>query len=303
MNQNPGIPELVGIGAVFIDDIVLPTGQTYMAQLGGGVVHALMGAVVWDERPGIVALCGQGLPDEARVRLERHLDTRGLHELNIPQMRAWQLFEEDGSRRELYRVREIVPFTTGAQPEHLHDEYRESRAFYLLQGFDGIHAWCDELNGMVLWEPLQQVMLHENRALMRETLQACEIDIVSPNLIEAQAIYGDQSHEDLLAAFFDDGARIVALRMGAEGSLIAHRDTGERHFVGAVPRVNVIDQTGAGNTYCGALLAGIVQGKTLREAACMASVSASFCIEQRGALNPDDVDKVERDSRYTQLLP
>jgi hypothetical protein len=40
-------PRMIGIGAVFIDDIVLPSGQTYMGQLGGGVVHALMGAAVW----------------------------------------------------------------------------------------------------------------------------------------------------------------------------------------------------------------------------------------------------------------
>ena len=132
---------MVGIGAVFIDDIVLPSGQTYMARLGGGVVHALMGAVLWGERPGIVAPIGSGLPHESAARLHRYFDTRGLYELPIPQIRAWQLFEEDGTRRELYRVQETAPFIRGAQPENLPVEYAESQGFYLLQGFEGIRAW------------------------------------------------------------------------------------------------------------------------------------------------------------------
>src|SRR5690606_18658695 len=127
------IPHMVGVGAVFIDDIVLPTGQTYMGQLGGGVVHALMGAAVWGERPGISAIIGSGLPEAALARLKQALDTRGLVTLDIPQIRAWQIFEEDGTRRELYRVSNIVPFITGTQPEQLPAAYRNSRGFYLLQ--------------------------------------------------------------------------------------------------------------------------------------------------------------------------
>src|SRR5262245_13302304 len=142
MMPDQSTPRLVGVGAVFIDDIVLPTGQTYMAQLGGGVVHALMGTALWGERPGINAVIGRGLPNEVLGRLEKNLDTTGLIRLDIPQIRAWQLFEEDGTRRELYRVNEIEPFIRGAQPPDLPTQYRGSQGFYLLQGFDGVRAWC-----------------------------------------------------------------------------------------------------------------------------------------------------------------
>ena len=224
MSQTPFTPRLVGIGAVFIDDIVLPTGQTFMGQLGGGVVHALMGAAVWGERPGIVAVTGQGLPEVARQRLERHFDTAGLHQLPIPQMRAWQIFEEDGTRRELYRVRDIAPFTQGAAPAYLPSRYRSSAAFYLLQGFEGIRHWRTALPGMILWEPLQQVMTSGSREQLRVVFQDCPIEVVSPNLAEARAVYGDLPPDDLMKALFDDGANIVALRMGEQGSLVGRRD-------------------------------------------------------------------------------
>ncbi len=296
-------PNLVGVGGVFIDDIVLPTGQTYMGQLGGGVVHALMGAAIWDERPGIVTLTGYDLPPALRERLECYLDTAGLHQLDIPQARAWQLFEADGARREVYRTPNVEPYIVGPQPAHLPATYHSSQAFYLLQDWDGIRAWRAAISGLVLWEPLQQIMTPGNQERLRETLQACEIDIISPNLAEVQAVFGDLPPEDLIAALLDDGARIAALRMGEQGSLVANQATGERYHIAAVTVGQVIDQTGAGNTYCGALLLGLSRGLSLREAAAMGAVSASFCIEQVGVLDPDTADRKERDQRYQTLCP
>jgi len=294
-------PRVVGIGAVFIDDIVLPSGQTYMARLGGGVVHALMGASIWDERPGIVATVGQGLPDESAQRLHDYLDTRGLVHLTIPQIRAWQLFEDDGSRRELYRVKETLPFIRGAQPEHFPSEYAQNQGCYLLQGTEEMRTWRKVLTGFVLWEPLQQIMTAENAGAIRSVLRDCHIDVVSPNLVEAQAVYGERSPDELVNAFLEDGAQCVALRMGGSGSIVANKN-GERHQIGAVSVMNMVDQTGAGNTYCGGLLAGIVKGKKLNEAGTMAAVSASFCLEQVGVLNPSLVKGEDRDQRFHQIL-
>jgi sugar/nucleoside kinase (ribokinase family) len=291
-------PRLVGVGAVFIDDIVLPTGQTYMGQLGGGVVHALMGAAVWGERPGINALVGEGLPDEALARLEANLDTSGIVQLNMPQARAWQLFEEDGTRRELYRVPDARPFIAGAQPEHLPTYYQEAEAFYLLQGFEGIREWRQVVKGITLWEPLQQIMQHGARGAIKSVLQDCRIGILSPNLVETRAVYGNLSVGELLDAMIDDGAPVVALRMGKAGSAVADGQTGECYHIPAVPVPQVIDQTGAGNTYCGAFLWGIMNGKGVAKAGAIAAVSASFCVEQVGVLDPMKVDPEERERRY-----
>lgn len=292
-------PRLVGVGAVFIDDIVLPDGTTYMAQLGGGVVHALMGAAIWGERPGITALAGHDLPEQIRQRLEAHFDTRGLHILDLPQIRAWQIFEADGTRRELYRAAVTEPFTRGAQPHHLPEIYRSSRGFYLLQDFDGISIWAAQLDALIVWEPLQQIMRPGSHTLLRAALQTACVDVVSPNLAEAQAVYGQKAPEALAAALLEDGAKAAALRMGPEGSLIATQD--KLAYIPAFPVSSIIDQTGAGNTYCGAMAAGLIQGKSLEGAARMGAVAASFCIEQRGVLSPEQVSVDERDRRYRLL--
>lgn len=294
-------PALVGIGAIFIDDIVLPDGQTYMGRLGGGVTHAVMGAVVWSQRPGIVALIGRGLPEAAGVMLHRHLDTRGLFHIDLPQARAWQVFEHDGTRRELYRSDPIMPFIVGARPEHFPDEYGSAKAFYLLQGFEGIAAWAQSLSGIILWEPLQQIMVSGNRNRLRHALQSTPVDLVSPNLKEARAVYGDLTPEQLVQEILEDGARAVALRMGPQGSLLGDT-TGLMIRIPAVTAAHIVDQTGAGNTYCGALLAGLSEGKSLGEAGAMGTVAASFCVEQVGVLDPVSVNPTERDQRLLDLL-
>ncbi len=294
-------PRLVGIGAVFIDDIVLPNGQTYMARLGGGVVHALMGASIWEERPGIVATVGKGLPEESAKQLHDHLDSRGLVQLAIPQIRAWQLFEDDGTRRELYRVKETLPFIRGAQPEHFPAAYAQSRGFYLLQGTEEIRRWRSILKGLILWEPLQQIMTADNATSIRAVLHDCHIDVISPNLVEARAIYGERSPKELVNGMLNDGARCVALRMGGLGSIVANQE-GEYYCIGAVSVNNMVDQTGAGNTYCGGLLGGFIQNKSLLEAGAMAAVSASFCLEQVGVLDPTLIQMTDRDRRYNNLL-
>jgi sugar/nucleoside kinase (ribokinase family) len=300
--QSEMIPQLVGVGAVFIDDIVLPTGQTYMGQLGGGVVHALMGAALWGERPGINAVIGSGLPDEALTHLQDNLDTTGLIQLDLPQIRAWQLFEEDGTRRELYRVQQTEPFIRGAQPSDLPSAYRQADGFYLLQEFDGVRAWCQTVRGIILWEPLQQIMLPGNREAIRDILQTYPITFISPNLKEAQAVYENRSSTEIIQGLLEDGAQGVALRMGEQGSIVADRATGEHWHIPAVPVRQVVDQTGAGNTYCGGLLWGLVRSKSLCEAGLAGAVAASFCLETVGVMNPKQVQLAERDRRFSESL-
>jgi len=95
---------------------------------------------------------------------------------------------------------------------------------------------------------------------------------------------------------------MVALRMGEDGSIISDKQTGKHQQVGVVEVNHIIDQTGAGNSYCGGLLAGLVQGKSLKESAIMGTVSASFCLETIGILKPEQIDSKERDKRLQLLM-
>ncbi|MEW6580281.1 MAG: hypothetical protein AB1435_13965, partial [Chloroflexota bacterium] len=77
-------PSCLCVGGIIIDDIVYPDGRTKMGVLGGGVSHAAAGMLIWGQRAGIFACAGRDLPPEARRRLARDFDTRGLVVRDLP---------------------------------------------------------------------------------------------------------------------------------------------------------------------------------------------------------------------------
>lgn len=291
-------PAVICAGGIFIDDIVYPGGEVRMEVLGGGAVHAAAGLRIWGQRAGIVAYVGHDLPESARRRLDRDFDLQGLIWLDLPQVRTWQLFEWDGRRSEVFRVDVRDPFVYGLPPDRVPAVYHGASGVYLLRDAAPLAGWRALYpNATLLWEPLQQYMLTENAAEFRAALPL--VDIVSPNRLEAQQIYGFDDPAALVQAMLDDGARIAVLRMGEEGSLAGM--PGRMVRVPAVPVPEIIDQTGAGNTYCGGFLCGWLHTGDLAAAACYGAVAASFSLEVTGVADPPPDLADQRAARYARL--
>lgn len=302
MNSQPTVsPEFVCVGSIFIDDIVFPDGRTVMEVLGGGGVHAAAGVLTWRERPGLVSCAGEDIPESALRRLERDFDLRGLVHLDLPQARAWQVFEWDGKRTELYRMQIMQPYLDDPQPEDLPESYRRARGVSILRGAEPFVRWREALpDAVLLWEPSQDFMQPDHADAFFKALSAA--DIVSPNLVEARLVGGDLEPEALIARMLEHGAGIVVLRMGELGSLIGARELASPLLVPPVPVETIVDQTGAGNTYCGGFLAGWVKTGDLKQAACYGAVAASFALEVIGVAHPSGADfSAERDRRLEWL--
>lgn len=78
------------------------------------------------------------------------------------------------------------------------------------------------------------------------------------------------------------GASIVALRMGAEGALIASHDVPAPVHIPAAD-AQVVDVTGCGNAFNGGLLAALQRGHTLSDAGAWGAAAASCMAEAEGA--------------------
>ena len=93
------------VGNLTIDDVVLPTGVTRMATLGGNSVHAATAVVTAGAKAALIARRGDDFPSGALAALaEAGVDLSGLVEIAGPTVRNWVVYEEDGSRRWLYRT-------------------------------------------------------------------------------------------------------------------------------------------------------------------------------------------------------
>ena len=101
-------PACLCVGGIIIDDIVHPDGRTQMGVLGGAVSHAAAGML--GAARGHLACAGRDLPSCRRLARD---STRRLVVRDLPQARAWQLFEWDGRRTGVWRVDLLAPFVYG----------------------------------------------------------------------------------------------------------------------------------------------------------------------------------------------
>jgi ribokinase len=73
----------------------------------------------------------------------------------------------------------------------------------------------------------------------------------------------------------------VVLTLGAEGALWAD-EAGEGHTPS--PPVGVVDTTGAGDAFAGALVVALTEGKTLAQAVGWANAAGALATQRNGAL-------------------
>jgi len=107
------------------------------------------------------------------------------------------------------------------------------------------------------------------------------LDYFFPNLEEAAAITGQRNPDAVADALLECGVGHVALKLGGKGCLLAGRD--ERHHIPAVPGVECVDTTGAGDTFAGAFIAALLEGRSFADCGRFACAVASLCVENIGA--------------------
>lgn len=113
---------------------------------------------------------------------------------------------------------------------------------------------------------------------------ACAMaDIVLPGFDDATQLTGLEDADAIADFYLGLGARIVALTLGHEGSLVATPERRQRF----VPiKVDAIDATGAGDCYDGAFLAEYVRSSDPFAAAAYANVAAALSTQGYGAVAP-----------------
>ncbi len=119
------------------------------------------------------------------------------------------------------------------------------------------------------------------RTVVDATIARC--DIALPSLDDSRQLTGLEEPEAVAAYYLDLGAPLVALKMGAEGSLIATRDRQTRI---APHKVEAVDATGAGDTFDGAFLTRLLAGDDAETAARYANVAAALSTTGYGAVTP-----------------
>ena len=117
-----------------------------------------------------------------------------------------------------------------------------------------------------------------SEAELIEALQL--VDVLKPCKAAAREITGESDYEKMATKLLRLGPKLVAITMGAEGSLVASA-TAMQH----VPafKVTIVDSTGAGDAFMGGLSFGLLQGWDLADIGLFANACAAICCTKVGA--------------------
>lgn len=108
------------------------------------------------------------------------------------------------------------------------------------------------------------------------------IDYLVPSFHEALRCVPagvEQTPQAVARYFLDNGAKVVALKMGEAGSYVT--DGQEEHSIPAF-KVQAVDATGAGDAFAAGFLAGIVRGYSLAESARLGNATGALCVTEMG---------------------
>ena len=119
------------------------------------------------------------------------------------------------------------------------------------------------------------------RAVIHEAMT--NIDIALPGQDDARLLVGVEDPDAIADRYLSFGARIVALKLGSQGCLIA---TAEQRLRIPPHRVEPVDATGAGDTFDGAFLAEYLATGDAFRAGLYANTAAALATQGYGAVDP-----------------
>jgi ribokinase len=131
-----------------------------------------------------------------------------------------------------------------------------------------------------------QVILNPAPALesVSEKLLSC-IDVITPNQTEAEILTGvcvksEDDAERAAALLHQYGIKIVIITMGSYGAYVS--DHCGKRLISGRP-VQALDTTAAGDTFNGALVVALAQGRVLDDAVNFANTAAAIAVTRPGA--------------------
>jgi len=122
-------------------------------------------------------------------------------------------------------------------------------------------------------------------------------DILLINESESELISGTDNIDRSAVQLQGLGPSTVVIKKGSSGAVLFHGE--EKVSIGAYPVKDVIDTTGAGDTFGGGFVSALASGGTFRDALIKGSALASICVEGFGIeslleVNLEEIKKREK---------
>jgi sugar/nucleoside kinase (ribokinase family) len=292
--------ELLVVGSIGIDTIETPHGNVDSV-LGGSCIYFACAASNFC-RVNLVGVVGTDFPDEDRAVLEeRNIDLDGLEVQEGKTFRWTGRYADDMNSRETLDTQlNVFGEFQPKVPEH----YRDSTYLFLANGVPDIQASVLDQVKKPAFTMLDTMDLWMNISLDSLTALLKRVDALVINDEEAQQLSGKTNLQDAARDILKMGPETLIIKKGSHGSVLVQE---EGYFaLPAFPLESVIDPTGAGDSFAGALMGYVTathdtSHENLRRAVAYGTVTAAYTCEGFSVDALRKNTRADLDARFEQL--
>lgn len=283
---------LVVVGSVALDSVETPIEKRENV-LGGSAVYFSYAASYFAPVSLVGAVGGDWPPQHTELLRQRNIDTSGLHVVPEAATFRWRgKYLDDMNQRQTLDVQlNVMERFDPVLPE----AYRRCRYLFLANGSPVLQLKVlDQCPGTTLAvADTMDLYIQNERPALLELIG--RIDGLVLNDSEARLLTGDDNLVRAGNAVRELGPGFVVIKKGEHGAMFFSKH--ETYVLPAFPTPHVVDPTGAGDSFAGAMMGYLAQHddfepKTLKEAMAYGILAASFTVED---FSLDRLTKIERD--------
>ena len=297
----PVKPKIVIVGSLAYDNVATPCAERKNA-LGGSVSFACAAASFFS-RCGMVAVAGTDFSKDSIRRLSKFgIDLRGLQITKGKTFRWTGVYEKDFNNRRTICTKLNV--FQSFMPE-LPDDYRKAPFLFLANIAPGLQAHVmDQVKAPhFVMADTMDLWINTARPALLKLIR--KIDLLLLNDSEARHLSGENNLITAAHKLLKLGPRYLVIKKGEHGSMLVSR--GNIFLLPAFPLDDVIDPTGAGDSFAGGFIGYLAAQKNisasalrnagppalsaLRRAMIYGTITASFAV---GAFSIDKLSAIGR---------
>jgi sugar/nucleoside kinase (ribokinase family) len=291
------------VGSVAYDSVETPAGRYQRKLAGAATYFSLAASFFTDVR--VIAVVGEDFgPEQEAVFAARNIDTRGI-ERAAGKSFFWEGSYLENLNEAKTRNTELNVFAS-FEPK-IPDAYRDSEFLFLANIDPILQRRVSESmpNVKLVAGDTMNYWIKDHRPALLEVLKG--LDILLINDTEARMIAGNNNLVQAARAVMALGPRTLVVKHGEYGATLFHKTTpkgrGAELRAPALPLEEVIDPTGAGDSFAGGFFGYLASQEKLtpaayRRAMFYGGVMGSFACECFGTERLQQLSRPEIDARF-----
>ena len=294
--------DLLCLGNITIDDVIMSDGKERLGCLGGDAVYAGLAARLWSQQIAIVAPVGSDFPPAQLSRVSgAGFDPTGLPRRSVATRHNRVTYDAEGGRS--WRVLSPLDDFAALSPRtvDIPAPLLDTR-FALILAMDlgaqeELVAGLKEREVPVALDPQEDYIAGNERRIV-SMLEG--VDVFLPSEIEVERLLGHGDVERAARQFADRGCDVVAIKLGKKGVIVYDAATDRFLRAGRAP-ARAVDTTGAGDSFSGGFMAVYAQTRDLVAATEAGLIAAAFAIEGFGSAHLFSVTQTQAADRLGRL--